>query len=632
MAGSRSRRPPAPRRRAIRASAARVRPGAPEFTRPRQPWQKQVEAYFDEIGEVKYAAGSYARMLSKIEIYPAVISEDGKSIQRVTDERVVGIVDRVLDPTARAQLQARYGTLIFLYGEGYLVVTFTDDGEEWEMLSPFELTPLSNDTYQRDRGDGSPVEKLSEVQNPDDAQPGEIMAWRLWQPHITKSGQADSPMRGVRTICEQLLTLDRAIRARGLSRFAGAGILVIPDDASLVGDQPDAFDEDDTPSGDATEDAGEDPFLKDLTDSIVEPMKDQGSASAVVPLVMRVSGDYVDKIKHITLGDSSGYPEKDQIEQTLRRLALGLDMPPEELLGKGDLNHWTGWLVSREAWQSHGMPVAEKLCADLTKAYFQPALEALGITSVTVDQPNVENPLGDPASPEPASPADATSTVATVTRQIQPQDVFLAFDDSAVVLNPDRAKDTKDAVALGLISDAAARRELGFDEVDAASVDEKAVRVTKVTDRLQPGEQPSDVVEGTPSEPAAPAASIAAAARIAGALELAVERCIEAAGVRVKRRLQGNPDLAERYKSTPARDLPQLLGADVVHTLFDGPGCERALVAGVVDEILGRRVNGSRPVLLAAVESAAAKALYGGPVDLSPGLLALVVEEARAQA
>jgi hypothetical protein len=171
-----------------------------------------------------------------------------------------------------------------------------------------------------------------------------------------------------------------------------------------------------------------------------------------------------DAVRHITFWDANGYPEADQVEQELRRIALGLDMPAETLLGMADMNHWSAWVVSREAYASHGQPVVEELAADLTSAYFRPAVDQLGMTTVDVD-----------AQGEVKS------------QPVAPGEVFIWYDDSAVVLNPDRAKDSKDAHDRFVISDQALRKELGFDPTDAPDDAEYQRRVERGTQQAAPG-------------------------------------------------------------------------------------------------------------------------------------------------
>lgn len=617
------RMPPRPARRAsvVVGSARRVRPAAREFQRQRLPWQERCWSYYNEIGEIKYAGAFYARILSKIEFYPAVRSADGRSILRVVTPEVVGVLERIQDATGtRARLQARYGVQRFVVGESYLTCTFgRDDGgvvtEEWEMLSSSELTIQGDGTYLRDAGNGTERKRYSEPAENSNGAPGEMMVWRLWNSHAEHSNDPDSPLRGVMEPCDRLLTLGRAIQARGRSRIAGAGIMLLAQELTVAGrpaevDPAMGSDPDDGPAGDATDDQTEDPVAAAIHEAMVQSIKHEGDASSVVPVTLTIPSDMLDDaVRHITFWDANGYPEADQVEQELRRIALGLDMPAETLLGMADMNHWSAWVVSREAYASHGQPVVEELAADLTSAYFRPAVDQLGMTTVDVD-----------AQGEVKS------------QPVAPGEVFIWYDDSAVVLNPDRAKDSKDAHDRFVISDQALRKELGFDPTDAPDDAEYQRRVERGKQQAAPGgggdgSQPSDVQPGEPST----SPDAGNASRLAGIAEAALVRLVEAAGARLRTRLAANPDYQQAYKKVPNGALCATAGRDIVRSLF-GPN-ERVLVSGAVDQLVRRRFNGTADALIDELERIAAASLYddGEPV-LSRKALRLVVLEARGDA
>jgi hypothetical protein len=608
----RSRRPPTRAPRTLTASARRLRAGSVE-TRTQRPWQERCWDFYDELGLIKDAAHFYARTLSKIELYPAVRSADGRTIYRVSTPEAVSVLERIQDATGtRAHLQAMYGIQKFVAGESFLTVMGRDGGEEWAMLSGSELRVSGDGTYTRDAGDGRGAQTFREP--PEDAtelRDGDMMVWRLWTPHPRKSGEADSTLRGVMEECERLLTLGRAIRARSRSRLAGAGLLFFADEITSMASRPAPADSapDDQETGDATEAPEEDPVMAEIYDAMTEPIVEEGHASSVVPVMLRIPAELMDKaMRHELLSDAVDYPEAKQVEQEIRRIAMSLDMPAESLLGVADMNHWSAWVVSREAWQSHGQPVVEEFCADLTQAYFRPSFDLLGLTRVDIEV------QGNPD-----------------VMDVAPGEVFVWYDAAEVVLNPDRAKDSKDAHDRLVISDATLREELGFDDDDAPDEEE----LTRRVDQKRPavpgapgaatsdGGQPSDVTPGPP-----PAAAVA---RIAGMIELAASRVVEAAGGKFRGKLQHNAEYREAFKRIPNRRLCAVAGRDLVQNLV-GPDCERRLVAGAADEVLGARLNGNRDAILAEVEQLALDHLYerDGEPRLTEKALELACQEARA--
>jgi histidine triad (HIT) family protein len=69
---------------------------------------------------------------------------------------------------------------------------------------------------------------------------------------------------------------------------------------------------------------------------------------------------------------------KDKLDHAIRRLATGLDIDPQELLGMGDSNHWSAWQIDENGIKLFIQPVMTRICAALTQAYLVPALKLLG--------------------------------------------------------------------------------------------------------------------------------------------------------------------------------------------------------------------------------------------------------------
>jgi hypothetical protein len=139
------------------------------------------------------------------------------------------------------------------------------------------------------------------------------------------------------------------------------------------------------------------------------------------------------------------------------------------------------------------------------------------------------------------------------------EDVIISFDDSQVVISPDRTEDALKANAQGLIGGKAARTALGWGEKDAMEDEEYAdwlarqLRDPSLLEGVDPGTQPArgplpnPDMNGNPQDgPPSPGAnsgvsrqeSRTASARILGAAELALHRCRELAGIRIRRRCE----------------------------------------------------------------------------------------------
>lgn len=551
----------------LTASAQRInRQDGETIRRLQQPWQSRAFIYYDQIGEVKYASQFYARAISMLELYVAAVDPDTGELERVDDDEVQGYVDRIQDPGGgRANLLGSYGRLLFLAGECYLLVTLDEDGEEvWEMLSTDELRAMGDGTFTRYRAPSLGATEIrtgdADMWHPLD---GEAVAYRIWKRHPRYSALADSPMQGILDICEELLLLTRAVASRAMSRIP-AGVLIIPDEVTL-------------PALDAVgeEDPDEDPFLDDLEAHFEAPLQDRGSASAAVPFFMRVGGEHADKIRMLELHDPAKfYPETGLRQECITRMALGLDLPPEVLLGTADANHWTSWQIDEQTWKGHLQPVAQTLVDDLTSAYLRPAMRADGYAN-----------WGD---------------------------YVIAFDASAVINHPDRSKDAKDLHAVLALSDEALREAAGFDETDAiqdvaemnrrlgvmlrdssvalfgipsvrTAIEPAAGEIVSAKPGSGPVTTPAESAgTGPPAQPAQQDRQLPVAAsgeRLSGAIAASVERCRELAGSRLVSKAQGNEDALELIRDVPKPLVCATLGEVRARTLCPGMSA-RALVAG----------------------------------------------------
>ncbi len=571
----------------LAASGQKVnRDRADTYRRLLQPWQARSFAYYDIVPEIKYAAQFYSRALAMLRLYAAK-RDEGDDLVELEDpeDPAVQALERVQDPGGgRSNLLANYGRLIFLIGEAMLFVSRDEENdgiEQWEMLSPDELR-ASSAGYLRYKAPSLQAQ-VYELAPEEDFEPvgdDEAVAYRLWRRHPRYSMLADSTMQGVLDVAEELVLLTQSVRARARSRLAGSGILLVNGRISPPPSDADANDED----------PEDDPFIADLTEAMTKPIVDEGAASAVVPLVVRTDLDSLDQaMKHLQLVDPTQlYPETGLRNEAIRRLAIGLDMPPEILLGVGDVNHWGAWGIDEAAWKSHLQPVAQQLVDDLTSAYFQPYLREQGLEDW--------------------------------------QDFVIGYDASKVINHPDRSKDAKDLYDRRALSKEALRESAGFDEDDAPSTEEwnEAVGIAvrdaslavygiptiRGTGGIEPsageieqGQQGTTVDAGTsaaeagkePPQPpperpggvngngdgpggVATASASILAGRVMGASEIALLRTRELAGSRLRNLAKRDPEALKLTDGVASRDIPHVLGRERCREL--GAPDERSLVSG----------------------------------------------------
>lgn len=587
--------------RAMVAAGARVnRENSQQLRRLIRPWQQQALMYYDTVGECWYAAQFYARALSKIRLYAAKADEQGE-IREIEDMKDPGVTawDLVQDPGGgRSQLQAGYGRLLFLLGEAYCCVTPDENvptGERWEMLSSDELRIMPGGGYSRYQAPSFAPTQLAMV--PDDQfepLPGEAVVYRFWKRHPRYSQWSDAPMNAVLGLFEELQLLQLAVRARAKSRLSGSGILYVPSELTFG-----------TPDGQNDEASERDVFMEMLQESMLAGISEPGAASAVVPIVVRGPAEHAEGLKLVQIHDPmQTYPEEGLRAECIKRIATGLDLPPELLLGMADANHWTAWQIDDATWTAHLQPVAEMLCQDFATTYLRPYLREQGV-------------------------ADWDKYT-------------IGYDAADVVNHPDRVGDAKDLNERGALSGAKLREVAGFTDDDAMSEEEHAEWLAiKLRDRSfiqEEGGVPEEeqaasqetVVHAPPDEQlqnedsqesigasAAPDTRIVAISAAAG---MAVKRARELAGARLRTKSKGCPSCVEAIDGVPNGLVASVLGVSQAKEYERDP---MALIAGgmdLLDETLHEwgLDEPARKAICRSAEIHAARTLYHENPDSLP--------------
>lgn len=552
-----------------------------------QPWQQDGWALYDTIGALKYVAMNRGNMYRRVRLYAAVKpDDDGDPIpcEDILDPsktdikppagfpadlvaQAIAELGRINSPIGgRAAIQYDMGVNITVAGDMWLAAEPDDfDGERWSIYSVTELRRQGN------WPDGTP--KWTSLGPPSRILTQGTVVFRLYNPHPNRHNLADSPTMGVLDDLEELALIRRSFRNVEKSHIVGAGLLLIPDELSF-------------PPVDPEDPDGPDELDRDLEAQFTAPLANEQSAANVHPTVIRGPGEHLvpDRLRHITFDRPVDKQLQDRETKTLERFAIGMDTPPEIVLGLGDVNHWNGAVISEENWKAHGEPGMQLLASQLGTV----VLRAL-LTS--------------------SSEGDGTATPRWKRNLIGR--IVIGIDASQVVDHADQTDDAAKAHDSFVISDAAYRRYANFNDEDAPSADEVAKRVE--IQRLihargaVPGDvPPGDVAgPGAPSpaaqqpqptpEPASPvpaqsqpartasAALTAAAGRPVGdrladldlalynrvqtLCQAAVRRQLERAGARITSKAQRNKTVLAAARQAPKHAVAAALGRGVVASL-----------------------------------------------------------------
>lgn len=400
-------------------------------------WQQDAWDLYDTVSELRFGVSWLANACSRARLYVGRIDPDGSSDpvpisgnteQDQFDEQDLTTqqVNTLLAPLeelgggqlGQSEMLRRLAIHLNIPGESYLIGY--DDPEthqrQWVIASSDELTSS---------GSGIKLQMPDMANHQIEIDPENSTILRIWRPHPRLAYQPDSPLVALRQPLRELVDVSAHITATAESRLAGAGVLFVPDELT-------------TPAPAQSEGANPlhaDPFTASLIEAMAAPLKNRDSASAVVPLVVRGPAEAGSALQHISF--STDFDDRAQgiRESAIRRVATGMDMPPEVLLGMGESNHWSAWQVEESAIKLHIEPLLGLICDALTQHFFQPVLKKMGF-------------------------AQASSYA-------------IWYDTTDLTLRPNRAPEAMQAYEQGLISEAATRRELGFSEEDAPSQEDR---------------------------------------------------------------------------------------------------------------------------------------------------------------
>ena len=456
---------------------------------------------YDLVGEHRFLASTLANRMSQARFYVGLLNDDStEPPDPVEDESISAILSALGgSPLGFSQIVQRTGVNLFVTGDCLLVGI-----PRW--LLPASLLPVPSfvnplESVPVDTGSGSlSIEDMDwRLLSSDEVSYGvsgsvvlhlgpskedqvacsveEVFLIRVWRPHPRRWWQADSPTLSSLPVLRELVGLTMHISAQVDSRLAGAGMLIVPQSAQRALNIAAGMDAD----------APSDLFTEALLEAMLTPINDRASASALVPLVVTVPDEAAALFKSRSFATPLDAEARSLRDEAIRRLALGLDAPPELLLGVSGMNHWGAWLVREDVVTTHIEPPLALFADALTTQYLWPVLMDQGMTEEQAHQ------------------------------------YVVWYDVSHMVMRPNRAKDALDLHARGAISSRSLRDATGFNESDAP-FDEEEMLDPSVVIALELGMRNPDLynspgiamvetqiralLEGTPPpEPPAPPAA-----------------------------------------------------------------------------------------------------------------------------
>ena len=340
------------------------------------PWQRKGFDYYDRLGELRYAMNWKAQAMSRLRIIPALIN-DNNGLPIALDQ-AEGVTDFEIEAcrATLARLESSEGGSqelmrglalnIGIAGEAYLIARQRDHAEVWTIESVLALVV---DERGRLAIKPTPWATLEECEVLDN----DSLVIRIMTRHPAYSGMPDSALHAALGTCEDLVLLTAMVRASASSRMP-SGALFIPEEASFGSPDPT------TDEGDGME--TEDPLTRDLIQHFTTPISDPNSAAAVVPFLIRMAREDIAAVRYESFERTIDDAAMGWREEARNALAAAVDLPAEVLTGKADVNHWTAWEITEEAFRLHVEPAAISILDALTMGYFRPALAQMGVEDV----------------------------------------------------------------------------------------------------------------------------------------------------------------------------------------------------------------------------------------------------------
>lgn len=347
-------------------------------------WQEHAWEYYDLIGEIKYTANLVASITSRVNLYvgyvekTADVPSDVNQVKKLDPEFVKQAEDILYllesGNGGSAGLLRNAALNLFVAGECWLVnepARFsTGEPSKYQIRSVQEVVATNGRNSQlaiKPRRDSKPGDFI--------LLPSNGFASRIWRNHGRFSDEADSSIRGILDICDQLLILDRSASAAAQSRM-NAGVLFMPDGLSNVTQA----DGDLGVPGEMAEltDDIEESFEEEFIAGILTPVSDITSGAALVPTILRGPEDLGEKIRHITMERSVDPALAGRSERLLERILGGLDIPKDVAAGMSSVKYSNAIIIEEQLYKAHIEPLILLICDSLTIGFLRPALRAQG--------------------------------------------------------------------------------------------------------------------------------------------------------------------------------------------------------------------------------------------------------------
>lgn len=538
--------------------------------------QLRAWAMYKTVPEVRFAASWMGNAMSGATLYAGRRADDGTIEPAPPGHRATEIVSQIAGgPDGQSKLLGLFGKHLTVAGEGWVVVRpnrevlspdVPEEGHDWRVLSVREVRQQSNKLVAEIDGEEFDIP----AGDADTLNPDSPVALRVWEQDPERAIDADSPVLGSLDLLEEIQLLNAAVKAIARSRITGRGLLLVPKGTTF-------------PKLPGQEGA-EDDLIEILMTVAETAIREPESAAATVPIVLEVPAEAIAAFKLIKFDSEFDELAIKLREEAVRRFATGLEIPAEILLGLGDVNHWGAWLLTSEAIRLGIEPKLSTVSYAFTQQWLRPLLQA-------------EN---DP----------------------EWHRWLVWYDTAGLRVRVNRAETALQAYDRRIISAAAARRETGFEESDAPTVQESAARQQSENTDTAPADTDLPADETTAEPDTLPASAVRPSSHegLLAAADGIIWGALSSAG----RKLERTP-VCPRSERAKAREI-QAAALHTVLTVEAGHVEQYRLLDGAWERVpeIAARYGLDPECLTASLDSYARELIAAGiehSYDVVPGVL-----------
>ena len=353
----------------------------------RRQWQSDAWAAVYRVGELAYFVSWRAGSCSRAALVASEIDPDtGLPTGGIADDNTEG--QRVADyvhaiaggPSGQAQFIKRAVECLTVPGEFWVAVLIRNTMRAGRLTKDTVWLAVSRDEIEPARAGGTTRIRLPDGKK-HDFNPAVDSLVRVWNPDPRLAYEPNSLIRACLDPLREIVRTTKTIAAAQNSRLATAGILPIPQEADLPKAAP-APTSADKPAGSPAAAGQADPgrdLQQTLVDMASHSLENENTTLGVVPLVIKMPGEHIEKIRLIELAGDIPAEAAAIRDNAIQRLARGLDVSQERITGMGEGNHWSSWQISDEDVQLHVVPPLETVCHAVYEYLIAPLLAREGI-------------------------------------------------------------------------------------------------------------------------------------------------------------------------------------------------------------------------------------------------------------